>query len=332
MSQAVIIQNLHKSYDELEALKGVDLEIAQGEFFGLLGPNGAGKTTLINTIVGLARFQRGAIRVLGHDVTRDSIRSKALIGLSPQEPNIDRYFKVKKILEFQGGFYGLGRQETRERAQSLMAQFNLTEKADVSFYKLSGGMQKRILIARSLMSRPSLLILDEPTAGIDVEQRHEAWGLLKTLNRDGTTIILTTHYIDEAQKLCDRVGVIHKGKIVEVDSPQGLIDKHCEKRVEVILSQSPPPDLFEGLASVMVKEETVVGYGSRIGPLLDAILQRIIKQSTLRVQDIQVFAGSLEEVFIKLTGSSIHNMNASRVLPSGSIPNGERSGGARYVP
>jgi ABC-2 type transport system ATP-binding protein len=266
---AISIDNIFKTYKKVQALKGVSLEIREGEFFGLLGPNGAGKTTLIKTIVGLARATSGSVRVFGMDVEREYLRTKAAIGLSPQEPNIDRYFTVRRTLEFQGGYYGLSRRESKARAQELMAQFGLVEKAEDEYWKLSGGLQKRVLVARSLMSRPKILILDEPTAGVDVEQRHELWAYLKGLNQDKTTIVLTTHYIDEAEELCERVGIIDFGKIIEIGSPQKLIERHCER-------------YFKIRGEV---RKALNGFG---------------------VDDVEVHRGTLEEVFLKLTGKSIH--------------------------
>jgi ABC-2 type transport system ATP-binding protein len=266
---ALAINDLQKNYGHFCALDHVNLSIKQGEFFGLLGPNGAGKTTLIKTIVGLARRNGGSVTVFGHDVEKDYQTTRRLIGLSPQEPNVDRFFKVRRVMEFQGGYFGLKRKERRPRAEELIKKFGLDDKMDTQYWRLSGGMQKRVMVARSMMGAPKILILDEPTAGVDVEQRHELWKHLRGLNQDGTTIILTTHYIDEAEALCERVGVIHRGKIIACDTPQKLIEKHCEQYFEV-----------KGQ-----RQEQINGLG---------------------VNDIRVHRGSLEEVFLKLTGCSIH--------------------------
>jgi ABC-2 type transport system ATP-binding protein len=267
--EAISITNVTKVYKKVQALNGITLQIREGEFFGLLGPNGAGKTTLIKTIVGLARATSGHIHVFGDDVKKDSVKTKAVIGFSPQEPNIDRYFTVRRTLEFQGGYFGFPRNERKQRAEELMEQFSLSDKADEEYWKLSGGMQKRVLVARSLMTYPRILILDEPTAGVDVEQRHELWSYLRGLNKDKTTIILTTHYIDEAETLCERVGIIDKGKIIEIGAPQELIRRHCERYFLV--------------------------RGEKQGSL-----------NGLGVDDLEVERGSLEQVFLKLTGKSIH--------------------------
>ncbi len=233
MMNALTIQQVSKHYGTQAVLKSVSLSVRQGEFFGLLGPNGAGKTTLIKSIVGLARFTPGTIEVFGQDVVKSPQDTRAIIGLAPQELNIDRFFPVRRTLEFQGGYFGLSKQVRRERAEQLMEQFSLTDKANEPFWRLSGGMQRRVMVARSLMTHPKLLILDEPTAGVDVEQRQELWSYVKNLNRDGTTIILTTHYIDEAEALCERVAVIHKGEIREVGTPKELMDRYCERYFEI---------------------------------------------------------------------------------------------------
>ncbi len=227
---AISIVNAKKSYAHLQALKGINLEIEEGEFFGLLGPNGAGKTTLISSIVGLCRFE-GTIKVHGYDVKKDFIKAHALVGYAPQDVNLDRFFSIKKILKFQAGFFGIPHTKRDEIIDRLLHQFRLEEKADSPYYRLSGGMQKRVLIAKAMVGSPRVLILDEPTAGVDVEQRFELWSFLKNLNADGTTIILTTHYIDEAQELCQRIGIINQGEVKELGTTDSLIDKYCEKKV-----------------------------------------------------------------------------------------------------
>ncbi|MCE9623900.1 MAG: ABC transporter ATP-binding protein, partial [Deltaproteobacteria bacterium] len=178
MPTAIQIEKLQKYYADFPALQGVDLEVPAGQFFGLLGPNGAGKTTLINSIVGLVRPSQGSVKVFGHSVTDEPYEAKKCIGFSPQEINTDRFFNLRRTLEFQGGFHGLSRSAAKDLAEKLLVQFGLKEKAKQAFYKLSGGMQKRLMVARALMSQPKLLMLDEPTAGVDVEQRHELWKYL----------------------------------------------------------------------------------------------------------------------------------------------------------
>lgn len=226
---AIEIRSVRKSFGEVEALKGIDLSIRQGEFFGLLGPNGAGKTTLISSIVGLVKPNAGTIQVMGHDIRKSPMKAKQFMGLAPQEINIHTYFPILKVMEFQGGFYGLAKQEASARAEQLLKRFGLWEKRKVGKFKLSGGMQRRLMIARALMPDPKILILDEPTAGVDVELRHELWEFLKQANQEGKTILLTTHYIEEAEMLCHRVGIIHEGKMIACDSPKNLIAQYIQK-------------------------------------------------------------------------------------------------------
>jgi ABC-2 type transport system ATP-binding protein len=302
---AIEIQSVKKSYGAVEALKGVDLNLREGEFFGLLGPNGAGKTTLISSIVGLVRPQEGRILVFGNPVGPDGVDARRYIGFSPQEINTDRFFSIRRTLEFQAGFYGYPKSFARERTREMLEQFNLTEKAQSPFYRLSGGMQKRLIIARALMSKPKILILDEPTAGIDVEQRHELWEYLRGLNRDGTTILLTTHYIDEAEALCERVAIIDHGRIIEIGKPKDLIDKYCEQTVEIKLSEPIDPKVLDGIRGVRVEGDLVLGRGTRIGTVAGEILQRVIGNNGRRVVDIQMKTGSLEDVFLTLTGKPI---------------------------
>lgn len=226
---AIEISGVKKSFGNVRALNGVDLEIRQGEFFGLLGPNGAGKTTLISSIVGLVKPNEGTIAVMGHDIQKEPLEAKRQMSLSPQDVNVHAYFPIQKIMEFQGGFYGFSKRESQKKAEELLKQFGLWEKRKMAKFRLSGGMQRRLMIARALMSNPKILILDEPTAGVDVELRHELWEFLRKINTAGTTILLTTHYIEEAEMLCDRVGIIHEGKIVACDAPKNLIAEHTQK-------------------------------------------------------------------------------------------------------
>ncbi|MDO8519815.1 MAG: ABC transporter ATP-binding protein [Deltaproteobacteria bacterium] len=230
---ALSIVNAKKSFGPVAALKGINLEIPRGEFFGLLGPNGAGKTTLIRSIVGLALLDSGSISVYGNDVRKDFLKTRSLIGYSPQEVNLDRFFSIRKILLYQAGFFGAKKARQKEIVDKLLHQFRLEEKANSPYYRLSGGMQKRLLIAKAMVGLPKVLILDEPTAGVDVEQRHELWNYLRGLNKEGTTILLTTHYIDEAEELCNRISIIHLGEIREDGSPQDLMKKYCEKKTIV---------------------------------------------------------------------------------------------------
>ncbi len=305
MIPAIEIKNLHKNYANTQALAGVDLEIPHGQFFGLLGPNGAGKTTLIQTIVGLVHPSAGKVRIFGAAVDETPLQTKQAIGFSPQEVNVDRFFNVRRTLEFQGGYHGLSPKAAKQLAITLLKQFGLEEKSSQQFYKLSGGMQKRLLIARALMCNPKILILDEPTAGVDVEQRHELWSYLRLLKKRGTTILLTTHYIDEAEELCERIGVINHGKIIELGSPRELMDRYCEPEVKISVEGVITPEEFLDLPQIQVEQNIITAKTKAIGGMVELILSKLLSRPGRRVSDINVKKGNLEEVFIRLTGTSI---------------------------
>jgi ABC-2 type transport system ATP-binding protein len=234
---ALQIQHLVKRYGDFTAVDGISLEVPAGEFFGLLGPNGAGKTTTINSIVGLSRITSGSVRVFGLDVTTEWRASRRLVGLSPQEYNFDRYLSIRDILIYQAGYYGLHGKPVRDRADEMLERFGLASKSKLIYTKLSGGMKRRLTIARALMFEPKLLLLDEPTAGVDVELRLELWAFLRELNRDGMTIILTTHYLEEAEELCSRIGIIEAGKLVALETTQKLIGERTLQDVFLELTR-----------------------------------------------------------------------------------------------
>jgi ABC-2 type transport system ATP-binding protein len=220
-SPALSIQGLTKRYDDgTLALNGLDLDVPSGEFFGLLGPNGAGKTTLINAVCNLIRVTAGEILVFGEPAS--SLEVRRIVGLAEQEPNLDRFLTVREALLYHGGYYGLTRGRAAERAEQMIDVFDLRAKADVRAPKLSGGMRRRLLLARALLHEPRLVILDEPTAGVDVELRHELWRYIRRLHRQGTTILLTTHYLEEAEALCEDIALIGDGRIVARSTPEGL--------------------------------------------------------------------------------------------------------------
>ena len=220
---AIEIDHLVKRYGDFTAVDGVSLRVAQGEFFGFLGPNGAGKTTTINAIVGLARADSGSIRVFGYDNHVEWREARRLIGLAPQEYNFDRYLSIRDVLIFQAGYFGLRGPAVKERADMLLERFGLASKAKLEYTRLSGGMKRRLTLARALINEPKLVILDEPTAGVDVELRLELWQLLRDLNGDGLTIFLTTHYLEEAEELCKTIAIIREGRIVTQQSTESLI-------------------------------------------------------------------------------------------------------------
>jgi ABC-2 type transport system ATP-binding protein len=223
---ALQIENLAKRYPTgVEALRGVSLAIGPGEFFGLLGPNGAGKSTLIHCATGLAQPTAGEIEIFGHDAIHDYAEARAAVGLAPQEPNLDWFLTVAETLDYHAGYFGVPKRERRERTDELLETFSLTEKRDERTRTLSGGMKRRLILARAMMHRPRLLILDEPTAGVDVELRLELWHYVQKINQEGTTILLTTHYLEEAEQLCDRIAFINEGEIVAEGTSSDLANR-----------------------------------------------------------------------------------------------------------
>lgn len=210
---ALELVDLKKSYGKNEVLHGVNLEIPKGQFFGLLGQNGAGKSTIINCTTGIGKITSGGIKVFEKDVVSDYQETRKMIGLSPQEFNVDIFAKITKVLDYVGGYFDMPKKEREERIEEMLEKFDLTSHKDKQFRQLSGGLKRRVMLARALMHNPDLLILDEPTAGVDVEQRHELWQHLKDLHTAGKTIILTSHYIEEVEYLCERVAVLHEGEI-----------------------------------------------------------------------------------------------------------------------
>ena len=217
MPDAITIKGLKKTYNGVEALKGINFSIKEGEFFALLGPNGAGKTTTINILTGLTNKTSGEVLLFGKDVVKDYKEARALIGLVPQEFNFDRFETVYNILSYNAGYFGIPQKERPAKIKKVLEQLNLWDKKDAQAQELSGGMKRKLMIARALIHEPRIIILDEPTAGVDVETRKAMWRYFKKLNKEGVTILLTTHYIEEAEELCERVAIINKGQIVALD-------------------------------------------------------------------------------------------------------------------
>ncbi|HET9102027.1 MAG TPA: ABC transporter ATP-binding protein [Solirubrobacteraceae bacterium] len=233
IAPALHIEDLVKRYPTgTEALKGVSLDIAPGSFFGLLGPNGAGKSTLIHCATGLARPSAGAIRIFGHDAVNHYREARQAVGLASQELNLDIFLTVEETLDYHGGYFGMTRRERRARAAELLEIFSLSDKRKERTRFLSGGMKRRITLARALMHRPRLLILDEPTAGVDIELRLELWQYIERVNREGTTILLTTHYLEEAERLCDRIAFINHGQIAANGTSDELAERYGVTNLE----------------------------------------------------------------------------------------------------
>jgi ABC-2 type transport system ATP-binding protein len=303
---AVETIDLRKSYPTVEALAGVSLSIHPGEIFALLGPNGAGKTTWISIVCGLVRPSAGRATVLGHDVVADSMAARRSIGLVPQEINFDPFFTPREVLAFQMGYYGL--RPRRARIDEVLRALDLTAKADVNTRALSGGMKRRLLIAKALVHEPAVLFLDEPTAGVDVGLRHDLWSYVRGLRAGGTTIVLTTHYLEEAEELADRVGVIDRGTLVSLDRPRELLARHGHKQLRLTL-RAPLGDGAEGhLPPLFAAAGLTVDASRRVLTCRadSATLPQLLAAAAALepfVVDIQTEQPSLEQVFLKLTGA-----------------------------
>jgi ABC-2 type transport system ATP-binding protein len=239
---AIRVKDLVKLYGPLRAIDGISFEVPEGEFLSFLGPNGAGKTTTINAITGLGNFQSGSVEVFGLDVVRDYRKTRPLIGLCPQEFNFDPFLSIEQLLVYQAGYFGVPKAEAVRRARGLLTRFRLSEKRNVNFRKLSGGMKRRLLICRALIHEPKVLILDEPTAGADVELKHHIWNYLTDINKKGLTIFLTTHYMEEAEKLSKTVIIINKGRIVHHGDKASLVRDASLEKTYMKLTQETADD------------------------------------------------------------------------------------------
>ena len=302
MTPAISIKNLTKHYNKgFRALNNISFEVKAGEFFGFLGPNGAGKTTTINVLTGLANFQHGEVKVFGYDVMKDYRQSRALIGLAPQEFNFDPFLSAEQVLSFEGGYFGMPYQEARARAKELLEFFNLWDKRNEGYKRLSGGMKRRLLIARALMHKPKVLILDEPTAGVDLELRYLLWDFFKKLNSEGVTIILTTHYIEEAEKLCNRIGVIHQGEIAAIDDTGLLIRKLSGDQVELYLKQKMDftPEKINQIPVLIEEDGTKICFEEKGNAVAEVL--KGLNQHGVEITKIDIRRPSLEDAFLKLT-------------------------------
>jgi ABC-2 type transport system ATP-binding protein len=302
---AIRIRGLAKSYGDVPALAGIDLDIRRGQFFGLLGPNGAGKSTTIHILTGLVTFTEGDVRVLGRDVVRDYRLTRRRIGLAPQEFNFDRFFPAREILILQAGYYGIPRREAGRRADELLERFGLSSKAGDRIWKLSGGMKRRLLIAKAMIHDPDILILDEPTAGVDVELRRALWVYLRKLNAEGKTILLTTHYIEEAEELCEEVAIIDRGRIVARGSPDELVQAGGERHLEIRLTTAPD-SLPEAVTArdYFVEDDRVVIRAPHPRRIVAEVLNGLYAMD-LKITEVRIKESSLEEVFVQLTGRTI---------------------------
>ena len=298
---ALDIQNLCKTYaGGVQALRNLNLQVKEGEFVGLLGPNGAGKTTTINTLASLVAKTSGSVKVCGYDLDSNVREVKRSLGLVPQEFNFQIFEKVEDIVTTQGGFFGLSLRQSRQRCHKLLKELGLWDKRAVPGRFLSGGMKRRLLIARGLIHRPKVLILDEPTAGVDIDLRRTLWRYLKKINDEGITIILTTHYLEEAESLCDRIAIINQGRIVEDDSKLNLLEKlRCVSftlDVERSAAELPESDRFHLKQQENGQVELAMNRDHSLNDAFD-----FLSQHGISVRGMRNTTNRLEEIFVDIT-------------------------------
>ena len=299
---AIRITQVEKNYQSLKALGGVSLEIKQGEFFGLLGPNGAGKTTLISIIAGLIRPDAGTVTIHGHDVVKDFRAARQMLGVVPQELVFDPFFTVRETLRLQSGYFGLSNND--RWIDEVMENLDLTSKADTNMRALSGGMKRRVLVAQALVHKPPVIVLDEPTAGVDVELRQTLWKFISRLNREGHTVLLTTHYLEEAQAMCQRVAMLKAGKVVALDTMAQLIRRISGSQLVLQLKNGQlPPDL---LPLVIPAQEAHAPQAANKVSLrindyaeVEKILARL-RESGAVIEEMQLQQADLEDIFLQI--------------------------------
>lgn len=301
MTDAILLKDLVKNYDSKEAVKSVNLRIAKGSIFGLLGPNGAGKSTIINIIAGIIKKTSGSISIMGIDIDENPRLTKYHIGVVPQEIVLDTFFTIRESLELQAGYYGI-RPENRQTDKIIKA-LGLEDKANARSRQLSGGMKRRFLVAKSMVHSPDILILDEPTAGVDITLRDQLWDYVKELNKKGTTIILTTHYLKEAQELCDQIAFINHGKIVKCDYKKNLLADLSGKKVTVELDKpmSMLPNSLSDLNIVISGEKTIIANIE--GKMPVGSLIKAVQSSGYLINDITIAEEDLETIFKKVVSS-----------------------------
>jgi ABC-2 type transport system ATP-binding protein len=298
MTTAIQINRIHKHFGALHALKGIDLSIAEGEFFALLGPNGAGKSTLINILAGLIKPSSGDISVLGFDVVAQFRQARQLLGIVPQELVFDPFFNVREMLRFQAGYFGRG-PENDAWVDEILVGLGLADKANTNMRKLSGGMKRRALIAQALAHKPPVIVLDEPTAGVDVELRQTMWAFIKKLNREGHTIILTTHYLEEAETLCNRIGMMKQGELVALDSTANLLNKFAGKKLSLTLGEVSLPEAIRPM--LRAQEKGVHTFALSDMAQIELVLSSL-RTANIAVADMQLHEADLEDVFLSLVG------------------------------
>jgi ABC-2 type transport system ATP-binding protein len=294
---AIQINDVKKRYGSLQALGGVSFAIQEGEFFGLLGPNGAGKTTLISILAGLNRADSGSVSVMGYDVVKDYRQARRHLGVVPQELVFDPFFTVRETLRMQSGYFGLKNNDAW--IDEVMHNLDLTNKADANMRALSGGMKRRVLVAQALVHKPPVIVLDEPTAGVDVELRQTLWKFISRLNQEGHTVVLTTHYLEEAQALCNRIAMLRGGKVVALDTTSALIRRISGSQLEIRLAQGQLPESLKPLLAHAPTNGNT--YALRISEYADVepILATLRQEGAL-IEEMQLHQADLEDVFIEI--------------------------------
>lgn len=298
MEPIVSIKNLCKKFGELQALRSADLVVPKGSFFGLLGPNGAGKSTLINIISTLLKKDSGSVQINGYDLDRQPDLLKTSLGVVPQEFNFNFFETCEQIASFQAGYYGIDFASAKKRANELFEKLELSSKAQTAAMRLSGGMKRRLMIARALMHRPKVLILDEPTAGVDIAIRKSMWKLLRQLNKEGTTIILTTHYLEEAEALCDRLAFINKGHIIKEGRTQDLLGSLACEQVSLVVDQTktlPNPPAFGLQKQSNTCLTTYLGHSTSLTQLV-----QYLSSYGITVERVETKHSRLEELFMQV--------------------------------
>ena len=302
---AIKIKDLKKSYNGIKALKGINIEIPKGEFFGLLGPNGAGKTTTINILTGLVFKDEGTCLVFNQDTINNYRYTRSKIGIAAQELSVDWFFTIEKLLYFQAGYYGITPEKAKNTIDELLFRLGLDKKKDSRLRQLSGGMKRRFQIAKSLVHDPDILILDEPTAGVDVELRHDLWKYLRELNDNGKTILLTTHYIEEAELLCEKVAIIDEGKILKKGSPKQLTNEYGKASVTVQTTKDQiDHKLLTGLSFKIEKSKIHFSIENPEKEIPNIIKK--LSDANIPIYNLKTEISSLEDVFLDITGKTIN--------------------------
>lgn len=296
MIPALRVQGLTKQFKYQRALDGIDLEITQGEFFGLLGPNGAGKTTLINILGGLTRATQGRAEVMGFDVVRDYRQSRRALGVVPQELVYDPFFSAREVLRLQSGYFGVRWNDSW--IDQILHHLGLTEHADKNMRALSGGMKRRVLVAQALVHKPPVIVLDEPTAGVDVDLRQTLWQFIQELNREGHTIVLTTHYLEEAEMLCGRIAMLKQGRVVALDTTKNLLSRRHEQQARLWLSTTPAQDALGGCKLAKQVDGSWMFAFQDYAEL--ELLLASLRHASIGIKEMQLVEPDLEDVFTKI--------------------------------